>query len=178
MKLIFLFLLWFFLFCENNYRLIKEKWEEDIDLHIQNFTRRFYTKEAKLESLLKAKSAIIEESKKEEKSNFSVSNFIFIQYNSKQEKLFSLEAREGKWKSKEKKFYLKKDILFIDSKNRKIEGQEMEYDANQKVLTSQKKVFLQEGSNKGYSYCRKGIRIELKSERQFCYAPDIRSLSL
>ncbi len=95
-------------------------------------------------------------------------NFTFEQYDARQRKIASITADRGEINYKDRRLYLEGEVEY-KGKTRRIEAEKMEYQMDDKVVTSRVPVKLWEGGT--FTNCRGGVVVDNKKDRQVCKGP-------
>ena len=148
--------------------------EEGQSFYIKNFTYHFFNSQTHLQHFLKAEEAFLPANGLElSNEHVIVYDFSLFQYTKTKRRIFLLRAQRGELDKVKQRLFLKGKILYEDREKKEIRAEEMEYDFATQVLSSTGPVQLKQSALS--SICKKGITINLRTKRQDCRAPQIRS---
>ena len=152
--------------CSEEEKIVRDEGlEKGAQVKINKFYRQSLTMDGKMEWELYAEEAYIYQEGSEQ-SKIVAYNFSFEQFNPKGVKVASIKAVRGEINREKDKLYLTSNVSFKSDKNRTIYADEMEYDVEEKILTSKDPVVIQESGL--YLKCNRGITYYYQEQKQVC----------
>ncbi len=187
-KYVFLFIL--IIKCNNPFRVIEEGPKETQDapknqsLYIKNFRHTFINSKSMKVWELRGEHTYIYQSDTKgipniiKEAHTLAYNFEFEQFASETNKNSILKATRGEYRPEINLITLEGKVSYREENEKEVTGEKMQYDIQNKILTSEKEVLLKDLSrqSKGQTLCKGGIFIDIMKNKQVCKLPVIQAL--
>lgn len=154
--------------CGETYRTVEDRsLEKGATVKLGSFQREALDPDGKPLWELKGKEAYIFE-KKRQQTKLVAYGFSFRQFNPAGQVVAEVSAVRGEVDYTQKQLHLTGNVTF-KGRARTITAQKMSYDIEEKVVTSDSEVVIQERNL--YTRCARGVVVYQKTEKQICKGP-------
>lgn len=154
--------------CQETYPTVEDQsMEKGAAVKLGKFHRQAMAAAGHLAWELRGSEAYIFE-KKRKQTRIVAYGFEFKQYDEKGKAIATVRAVRGEVDYDAKKLYLTGSVEF-ENDARRIMSQKMQYDIEEKIVTSDAPVVISERNL--YTRCTRGIFVDQKSQRQVCRGP-------